>query len=49
MLHDIDDYYADDSFCGIDQKTADDFRSYLKMVLKIREDSHERDDAVGRR
>ena len=49
MLRDIEDYYPSDAFGGLDQREADDFRSYLEQILKVREQCHDREDAIGRR
>lgn len=49
MLRDIEDYYPSDAFGGMDQREADNFRSYLEQILKIREDYHKHEDAIGRR
>ena len=48
-LRDIEDYYPSDAFGGLDQREADDFRSYLEQILKVREQCHDREDAIGRR
>ena len=49
MLRDIEDYYPSDAFGGMDQREADDFRSFLEQILKIREDSHADIHTVGQR
>ena len=47
MLRDIEDYYPSDAFGGLDQREADG--SYLEQILKVREQCHDREDAIGRR